>query len=224
MTAVVGASSASAASEAPVSAGATAFAETVLVVPGMHCAGCMSKVEKALAALPGVSAARVNLTARQVRVSHDGAVAIPDLVDALSAVGFPSQPRGEELAAPPSAVRPLLAPLAVAGFACMNVMLLSVSIWSGADGQPIPPSAAAAAGRWTPGPGFDDRLQRPGVGHAPDVLQASRRAGSSFQGSSRMGWARPDARRDPHVRQPIKTRTETSVAVVKSKMCPMIRF
>ena len=27
---------------------------TVLVVPGMHCAGCMAKVERALAALDGV--------------------------------------------------------------------------------------------------------------------------------------------------------------------------
>ncbi len=108
---------------------------TVLVVPGMHCAGCMAKVERALGAVPGVSAARVNLTARQVRVEHDPAVTMPALMDALGNVGFASQPRGEELAPPPSAVKPLLAPLAVAGFACMNVMLLSVSIWSGADGS-----------------------------------------------------------------------------------------
>ena len=107
---------------------------TVLVVPGMHCAGCMSKVERALAALPGVASARVNLTARQVSVVHEPAVTIPELVDALGRVGFPSQPRGAELAPPPSAVKPLLAPLAVAGFAAMNVMLLSVSIWSGAEG------------------------------------------------------------------------------------------
>ncbi len=107
---------------------------TVMVVPGMHCAGCMAKVERALQAVPGVSHARVNLTARQVSVEHAAAVTIPQLVDALAATGFPSQPRGGELAPPPSAVKPLLAPLAVAGFACMNVMLLSVSIWSGAEG------------------------------------------------------------------------------------------
>ena len=107
---------------------------TVLVVPGMHCAGCMSKVERGLTALPGVNTARVNLTARQVRVAHDGAVTVPDMVDALARIGFPAQPRGPELAAPPSAVKPLLAPLGVAAFAAMNVMLLSVSIWSGADG------------------------------------------------------------------------------------------
>lgn len=113
---------------------ATDQATTVLVVPGMHCAGCMAKVERGLGALQGVSSARVNLTARQVQVDHDPALAIPVLVEALQNVGFASQPRGEDLAPPPSAVKPLLPPLAVAAFACMNVMLLSVSIWSGAEG------------------------------------------------------------------------------------------
>ncbi len=108
--------------------------ETVLVVPGMHCAGCMGKVERGLQALPGVVSARANLSARQVAVAHDPALTAPVLVEALATIGFPSQLRCENLAAPPSAVKPLLAPLAVAGFACMNVMLLSVGIWSGAEG------------------------------------------------------------------------------------------
>ncbi|MFM5932066.1 MAG: heavy metal translocating P-type ATPase [Novosphingobium sp.] len=111
-----------------------AVAETVLVVPGMHCAGCMAKVEGALAALDGVEAARVNLTARQVRVVHGAQVDTPRLVAALSAVGFNSQPREADLAPPPSAARALFAPLGVAAFAAMNVMQLSVGIWSGADG------------------------------------------------------------------------------------------
>ncbi len=109
--------------------------DTVLVVPGMHCAGCMAKVERGLTGLDGVSAARVNLTARQVSVSHAPEVTIPVLVETLAGLGFPAQPRGAELGPPPSAAGPLLAPLAVAGFAAMNVMLLSVSIWSGADGS-----------------------------------------------------------------------------------------
>lgn len=108
---------------------------TVLVVPGMHCAGCMGKVERAFAGLPGVHSARVNLTARQVRVEHETVVREPELMAALADAGFASQPRVEDLSAPPSAVKPLLAPLAVAAFACMNVMLLSVSIWSGAQGS-----------------------------------------------------------------------------------------
>lgn len=110
------------------------LASTVLIVPGMHCAGCMGKVERGLGALTGVAAARVNLSARTVRVEHDPALPMPDLVEALAAIGFPSQPRAEVQMPAPSAVKPLLAPLAVAGFACMNVMLLSVGIWSGADG------------------------------------------------------------------------------------------
>ena len=122
------------ASRAPSSADAQDVT-TVLVVPGMHCANCLGKVERALAGVEGVSAARVNLTARQVSVVHRSDVTIPALVGGLTAIGFASQPRPDDLAPPPSAVKPLLAPLAVSGFACMNVMLLSVSIWSGADGS-----------------------------------------------------------------------------------------
>ncbi|WP_068072160.1 heavy metal translocating P-type ATPase [Novosphingobium lentum] len=110
-----------------------AWTHSELAVPAMHCAGCMAKIERGLSALPGVHAARANLTARSVGVDHDPALATPELVAALAAAGFEAQPR--EASTPPvSAVRPLLAPLAVAGFAAMNVMLLSVSIWSGADG------------------------------------------------------------------------------------------
>ncbi len=107
---------------------------TVLTVPTMHCAGCMGKVERAFADLPGVGPARANLTARTVTVTHAPGVEPPVLVAALANAGFEAQPRDDTLAPTPSAVRPLLLPLAVAGFAAMNVMLLSVSVWSGADG------------------------------------------------------------------------------------------
>jgi len=95
----------------------------------------MGKVERGLAAVPGVSGARVNLSARTVAVTHTSEVEEPDLVEALADIGFEAQPRTESLAPRRSAVRPLLAPLAVAGFAAMNVMTLSVSVWSGADGS-----------------------------------------------------------------------------------------
>ncbi|WP_072378924.1 heavy metal translocating P-type ATPase [Novosphingobium sp. NDB2Meth1] len=113
---------------------APAISRSVLAVPGMHCAGCMGKVERALVAVPGVASARANLTARTIAVDHTDAVEIPTLVAALAGAGFAAEPR-EDVLEPPSATRELLAPLAVAGFACMNVMLLSVSVWSGADGS-----------------------------------------------------------------------------------------
>jgi Cu2+-exporting ATPase len=110
-------------------------ATSVLAVPGMHCAGCMSKVERGLSAMPGVTHARVNLSARTVTVEHAPEVEDRQLAAALAEIGFESQPRKAESARPYSAVKPLLAPLAVAAFAAMNVMLLSVSVWSGAEGS-----------------------------------------------------------------------------------------
>ena len=108
---------------------------SVLAVPGMHCAGCMSKVERGLTALPGVNEARVNLSARTVSVTHDERFDERALIASLEDIGFEAKPRREEPGRRFSAARPLLAPLAVAGFAAMNVMLLSVSVWSGAEGS-----------------------------------------------------------------------------------------
>jgi len=112
-----------------------ALEHTVLIVPAMHCAGCMGKVERGLSAVPGVSSARVNLSARTVAVTHDPQVEEGSLLSALAGIGFEAQRRRAQLDAPASAVKPLLAPLAVAAFAMMNVMLLSVSVWSGAEGS-----------------------------------------------------------------------------------------
>ncbi|RIV85580.1 heavy metal translocating P-type ATPase [Aurantiacibacter zhengii] len=108
---------------------------SVLAVPGMHCAGCMSKVERGLLAHDGVVAARVNLSSRMVTVTHDGTVDEGDLTHFIAEAGFEAQPRRKQAERPYSAVKPLLAPLAVAAFAAMNVMLLSVSVWSGAEGS-----------------------------------------------------------------------------------------
>lgn len=109
--------------------------ETVLAVPGMHCAGCISKIERGMKDVPGVATARVNLSARQVTIRHDPAMKDRDLVTALERIGFESEPRKATQTQDHSAVRPLLAPLGVAAFAAMNVMLFSVSVWSGADGS-----------------------------------------------------------------------------------------
>ena len=110
------------------------LSETVLAVPGMHCAGCISKIERGMGEVAGIASARVNLSAKQVTIHHDAAMKPRDLVQALDQIGFESELRKDALARNPSAVKPLIAPLAVAAFAAMNVMLFAVSVWSGADG------------------------------------------------------------------------------------------
>jgi len=108
---------------------------TLLSVAGMHCAACIAKVERTLAETPGVVTARVNFTARRVRVEHLPELDVAAIRDAIVAAGFAAEPfSGETDGAANRETRQLAKALAVAGFASMNVMLLSVSIWSGAEG------------------------------------------------------------------------------------------
>lgn len=122
---------------APLKPGTAAIAEeSRFAVPDIHCAGCISKIEHGLNATPGVHAARVNFTSKQVSIAHDPALSDRDLGEAIRGLGFEPTLIADTGAADDEAAptRELLRALAVAGFAAMNVMLLSVSIWSGADG------------------------------------------------------------------------------------------
>jgi Cu2+-exporting ATPase len=109
--------------------------ETRFAVPDMHCAACISKIERMLPLQPGIAAARVNFSGKTVSVSHAPELNEPDLVRAFDAIGYDAQPlHNAAVNARGMALKALIRALAVAAFAAMNVMLLSVSVWSGATG------------------------------------------------------------------------------------------
>ncbi len=112
-------------------------ARLMLALPGIHCAACISGVERLLCDQPGVRAARVNLTLRRASVDAEPGVTSEDLCAALNEVGYEAHELDPGLLAATdmdARGRALLMRLAVAVFAMMNVMLLSVAVWSGADG------------------------------------------------------------------------------------------
>ncbi len=114
---------------------ARASQTVTLAVENMNCGGCMRKVERALLDVPGVASARANLSARRATVvfTEPKASAAP-LLDALSRAGFNAAELAQEaIDTGQNAGRQLLSRLAVAGFAAANIMLLSVSVWSGSS-------------------------------------------------------------------------------------------
>ena len=108
-----------------------------LAVSDMHCGACIQSVEGALGKLPGVISARANLAARRVAIAHEpGRLTSEDLIAALTGAGHTAA----ELSETPDAEAAardgdLMRRLGVAGFAAMNIMLLSVSVWAGAGGD-----------------------------------------------------------------------------------------
>lgn len=105
-----------------------------LIVEGMHCAGCMQKIERGLGAVDGVISARANLSTKRVAVSWEQDKADADrIIGKLQEIGFESTPFDAQLvgAIDETESSRLLRALGVAGFAAANVMLLSVSVWSG---------------------------------------------------------------------------------------------
>ncbi len=109
-------------------------ARVTLSVPDLRCAACIQTVERTLNALAGVRAARVNLSLKRVQI--DTGLAPVLLIEALKKAGYAAYAfDAEELGSEADASgKDLILRLGVAGFAMMNVMLLSVAVWSGAPG------------------------------------------------------------------------------------------
>ncbi|MDR7141813.1 cation-translocating P-type ATPase [Rhizobium sp. BE258] len=109
-----------------------------LSVPDVHCGACISTIERALTALPFVSKARVNLTSRRVTCIYDekiGAQATDpaEIIAAVAGAGYRAHLYAPLAAEGDKTRNQLLLAVGVAGFAAANIMLLSVSVWSGAD-------------------------------------------------------------------------------------------
>jgi P-type Cu2+ transporter len=110
-----------------------------LAVEGVHCGACIARIETAMKKLPGVTEARLNFTNRRLHVAWaDDKLKPAEILSTLERIGYRGHPfvplRAEQEEA--AEARRLTRYLAVAGFAAMNVMLLSVSVWAGSDMTP----------------------------------------------------------------------------------------
>ncbi|PYF09492.1 Cu2+-exporting ATPase [Rhodobacter viridis] len=111
-------------------------ARIMLSLPTAHCAVCITDVEREMEAYPGVRSARVNLTLKRVSIDAEANVAADALVEALGKIGYEAyelDPGMLSATETDKRGRDLLMRIGVAGFAMMNIMLLSIAVWSGAE-------------------------------------------------------------------------------------------
>ena len=114
-----------------------------LLVTGARCAGCIAKIEREMARLPGVSTARLNLSTGRLALGLEGAAVDPGrIISALERLGYPATPYdpGAAMVQRDREGRKLILALGVAGFGAMNAMMFSVPIWAGLFGQELGPA------------------------------------------------------------------------------------
>lgn len=103
-----------------------------LSVPGVHCGACIANIEAALGKLDGVEHARVNLSTKRVSVRWLNETGVPPVSEALARLGYESHLFEQGADDKDETLAELIRGLGIAGFAAGNIMLLSVSVWSGA--------------------------------------------------------------------------------------------
>nr|WP_269474049.1 heavy metal translocating P-type ATPase [Variovorax sp. PBS-H4] len=98
--------------------------ERSLQIEGMTCASCVARVEKALAGVPGVDSATVNLATEKAEVRFAGRdVDVPALLAAVRKAGYEARPADEPQAAPASNRWPDWWPVALAALLSAPLLL-----------------------------------------------------------------------------------------------------
>lgn len=110
--------------------------DTHLLVEGIHCAACVWLIERSLMRTPGVLTANVNLAGKRLHLRWDDQrVKLSTLIHELAKIGYSGVPYDPEAAegAMKKANRSMLFRLFFAGFTMMNLNLIAIALYSGAD-------------------------------------------------------------------------------------------
>lgn len=110
--------------------------ETVFDVEGVSCAACITRVESALARLPGVAESSLNLATRRVRIRHSPSATREQLAAVIARAGYRARVPGRDPKSMRRAEeRRALWRLSVAGFAMMQIMMLAFPAYLDIDGS-----------------------------------------------------------------------------------------
>tara|TARA_R110002124_G_scaffold149220_1_gene314942 strand:+ start:79994 stop:82225 length:2232 start_codon:yes stop_codon:yes gene_type:complete len=107
--------------------------ELSILLSGVHCAGCIQKIESSLLQDQDIQSVRLNFSTRRLALIWQGSPQrANDFVQKIESLGYGVQPydTATEMNETKTQERFLLLCLGVAGFAMGNVMLLSVGVWS----------------------------------------------------------------------------------------------
>lgn len=112
--------------------------QTDLSLPGVYCGACITTIESMLTRMPQVERARVNLSSRRVSIVWKEEIAgirtdPADLARAVAATGYEAHLFGSGQEISDDMRNKLIRAVGLTGFAAVNIMLLSISVWSGAD-------------------------------------------------------------------------------------------
>jgi Cu2+-exporting ATPase len=112
------------------------YAEAALLLDGITCAACCWLIERRLGALPGMDAASVNYAARTARVRWDpGRLRFSAILAAVAGLGYHAAPYDADAAERQLARErnAQLRRIGIAGLFGMQIMMLSLGLYLGAD-------------------------------------------------------------------------------------------
>ncbi len=110
--------------------------EIHLLVEGIHCAACVWLIESSLRGIPGITLARVNLTGKKLLIRwRNEQIALSQIIAKVGSVGYKAIPYD------PDSVegslnrynRDLLYRMGFAGFTMMNLLWISIALYTGAN-------------------------------------------------------------------------------------------